>query len=136
MSGKSLSSPNLTMPWVCPPQTSINVHFRVVRQWIASIYSFAIFPSRYSSTNFISDSSLNGIPLLVLIYTANTYGRNCPYSPGSVLIQVEIRSSKFATSSRQSCRMRLYRRAASSASIFLPPPSRLLTPRCSANGSK
>ena len=34
--GSSSSTPNLTMAWVCPPQTSISVHGRVVILWSAA----------------------------------------------------------------------------------------------------
>src|SRR6266702_2908795 len=53
-SGRSWSSPFLTMEWVWPPQTSISTHGRVWMRRISATILPATSPSRYSSRYFIA----------------------------------------------------------------------------------
>src|ERR1039458_6562532 len=57
-SGRSWSSPFLTMEWVWPPQTSISTQGRVWMRRISATILAATSPSRYSSRYFIAVAPL------------------------------------------------------------------------------
>src|ERR1017187_3584035 len=72
-SGRSWSSPFLTMEWVWPPQTSISTQGRVWMRRISATILAATSPSRYSSRYFIAVAPLGrrdqdrGIRILDLV---------------------------------------------------------------------